>query len=100
MGAQTLTKKIGLTHNMKNLVLKHNMDISRTFPQSFDLTDLDCEEFKDFQEDFKFTFVIAYLKTVLKSDEKFTKLNFNKVMICLALIERRVYILSGRFLLE
>ena len=56
--------KVGLTHNMKNLVLKHDMDISRVFPQSFDASGMNGEEFKDFLEDFKFTFVIAYLKTV------------------------------------
>ena len=50
---------------MKNLVWRHNMDIGRVFPQSFDISDPTSEEFKDFREDFKFTFVIAYLNTVM-----------------------------------
>ena len=31
-GQGSLTTKVGLTHNMKNLVWKHNMDIGRVFP--------------------------------------------------------------------
>ena len=32
LGQTSLTTKVGLTHNMKNLVWRHNMDISRVFP--------------------------------------------------------------------
>ena len=46
---------------MKNLVWIYNMDIGRTFPQSFDISDANSEEFKDFREDFKFTYVISFL---------------------------------------
>ena len=73
------------------------MDISRIFPQSYDVSDINSEEFKDFREDFKFTFVVAYLKAVRSSPEKFTKTNFEKVIICLAIAERRIHILSGQF---
>lgn len=38
-GQNSITTKVGLTHNMKNLVWKHNLDISRVFPQSFDISD-------------------------------------------------------------
>ena len=31
-GQNAITTKVGLTHNMKNLVWKHNMDIGRVFP--------------------------------------------------------------------
>jgi len=40
------------------------MDIARVFPQSFDISDPKSEEFKDFREEFKFTFVISFLNTV------------------------------------
>ena len=61
IGQNALTTKVGLTHNMKNLVWIYNMDIGRTFPQSFDISDANSEEFKDFREDFKFTYVISFL---------------------------------------
>ena len=38
------------------------MDIGRVFPQSFDISDPASEEYKDFREEFKFTFVISLLK--------------------------------------
>ena len=53
-GTKGLTTKIGLTHNMKNLIWHHNIDIGTLFPQSFDLSDPGSDEFKDFKEDFKF----------------------------------------------
>ena len=96
-GQNAITTKVGLTHNMKNLVWKHNMDIGRVFPQSFDVSDEDCAEFKDFREDFKFTFVISYLNTVKQSPVSFVKNNFEKVTIAIAIAERRVHILSGQF---
>lgn len=43
------------------------MDISRVFPQSFDISDPTSEEFKDFREEFKFTFVISLLKQAVQS---------------------------------
>ena len=67
MGESAITSKVGLTHNMKNLIWRENIDIGRVFPQSFDISDALSEEFKDFREDFKFTFVIAYLKQAANS---------------------------------
>ena len=85
---------------MKNLVWKHNIDISRVFPQSFDVSDPLSEEFKDFREEFKFTFVISLLNMIKQSPVSFTKSNFEKAIICLAIAERRINVLSGRFFLE
>ena len=85
---------------MKNLVWKHNMDIGRTFPQSFDISDATSEEFKDFREEFKFTYVVSFLNSVLKSKVNFIQQNFEKAILCLAIAERRCYILSGRFLAD
>jgi hypothetical protein len=39
---------------MKNLVWKHSKDIDVFFPESYDLSELTSEEFKDFKENFKF----------------------------------------------
>ena len=50
---------------MKNLVWRHNIDIGRVFPQSFDISDDKSEEVKDFREDFKFTGVVAFLNTAI-----------------------------------
>ena len=85
---------------MKNLVWRHNMDIGRVFPQSFDISDPTSEEFKDFREEFKFTYVVAFLNMVCQNKETFTKNNFEKVMIALALVERRNNVLSGRLFAE
>ena len=97
MGEGAITTKIGLTHNMKNLIWRENIDTGRVFPRSFDVSDQSTEEFKDFKEDFKFTFVTAYLNTALQSHSNFTKNNFWKVVIALVIAERRCHILSGRF---
>ena len=53
-GTKALTTKVGLTHNMKNLIWKHTIDIDAYFPVSYDLSDLKGDEIKDFHEDFKF----------------------------------------------
>ena len=58
------------------------------------------EEFKDFREEFKFTFVVSFLKTVSQQSVNFTKSNFEKVIIALAIVERRNTVLSGRLFAE
>ena len=82
---------------MKNLVWRKNIDIGRVFPQSFDISDPLSEEFKDFKEDFKFTFVVSFLNMAEYSPENFTKTNFEKLTIAIAIAERRIAILSGQF---
>jgi tubulin monoglycylase TTLL3/8 len=61
-GTKALTTKVGLTHNMKNLIWRHTIDIDAFFPQSYDLSDLKGDELKDFQEDFRYCQTIAFLK--------------------------------------
>ena len=80
---------------MKNLIWRQNIDIGRVFPQSFDISDPQSEEFKDFREDLKFTGVVSFLNSAAAS-ENFVKKNFEKVTIALAIAERRVHLLSGR----
>lgn len=97
-GVQLLSTKVGLTHSMKNLVWHHDFDIGTIFPQSFDISDADSAETQDFREDFKFGQVVAFLKTALAASNAFLKKNMVKVIICVAIAERRIFILSGRLL--
>lgn len=71
------------------------MDISRVFPRSFDISDTQSEEYKDFREDFKFTFVVSFLKTAEQSPVAWTKQNFEKLILAIGIAERRVKVLSG-----
>ena len=61
-GTKALTTKVGLTHNMKNLIWNYDMDINEVFPQSYDLTDFESDEFKDFISEIKFGQLLAFLK--------------------------------------
>ena len=66
-GTKALTTKVGLTHNMRNLVINKKFemrDMDAFFPWSYDLSDLEGEEFKDFKEDFKFCQVMGFMKQV------------------------------------
>ena len=83
---------------MKNLVWKHKMDIGRVFPQTFDVSDTMSNEFKDFKEDFKFTFIASYLKKIKREPAKFIKTEFDKVILTIAIAERRIKVLGGRLL--
>ena len=51
---------------MKNLVWQHDLDINEVFPQSYDLTDFESEEFKDFLSEMKFGQLVAFLKSTLQ----------------------------------
>ena len=66
-GTKALTTKVGLTHNMKNLVFKKSIEGDAFFPQSFDLSDLEGDEMRDFKEDFKFCQTVAFLKGIISS---------------------------------
>lgn len=93
-----MTTKVGLTHNIKNLVWHHKMDIGTVFPQSFDISEETGEETKDFKEDFKFAQVISFLKSVVKAQQAFIKKNRDKLILCLTLAERRVFMFSDEML--
>ena len=52
---------------MRNLVINKKFemrDMDAFFPWSYDLSDLEGEEFKDFKEDFKFCQVMGFMKQV------------------------------------
>lgn len=91
-GTKALTTKVGLTHNMKNLVWDKNgnQDIDAFFPQSYDLSDLKGDELKDFQEDFRFCQVLAFLKSALEQPKSALGKVLEKVMVALSICEKRL----------
>lgn len=87
-GTKALTTKVGLTHNMKNLVWERHLptdDIDAFFPQSYDLSDLKGDEVRDFQEDFRFMQVIAYLKWALEQPKAALGKSLDKIMVALSI---------------
>jgi tubulin monoglycylase TTLL3/8 len=46
-----ITTKVGLTHNLKNLIWHNNVDVDEFYPRCFDL--VEQTEFDDFVEEFK-----------------------------------------------
>ncbi len=92
-GTKALTTKVGLTHNMKNLIWRHQdsgLDIDAFFPQSYDLSDLKGDEVKDFQEDYRYCQVIGFLKTAVDFNKAMIAKNLDKIMIALSICERRI----------
>eukprot|EP00349_Pseudokeronopsis_sp_Brazil_P000359 CAMPEP_0202962186 /NCGR_PEP_ID=MMETSP1396-20130829/6290_1 /ASSEMBLY_ACC=CAM_ASM_000872 /TAXON_ID= /ORGANISM="Pseudokeronopsis sp., Strain Brazil" /LENGTH=138 /DNA_ID=CAMNT_0049682587 /DNA_START=163 /DNA_END=579 /DNA_ORIENTATION=- len=80
---------------MKNLIWRKNMDINMFFPSSFDLSDTEGDELKDFQQEVKFYQVISFLKQIsaISTHQQIQK-NMDKVLICLGICEKRIKILS------
>lgn len=50
------TTKVGLCRNLRNLIWFDNIDIDSFYPRCYDL--YDKNDFDDFVEDYKFTYVI------------------------------------------
>jgi len=82
-----LTKKSGLTKNLKNLIFK-NIDIDNFYPRCYDISERN--DFEDFMEDFKITKVISLLKEFSDNSnpEKFN--SSQKISCCLDIIERKI----------
>jgi hypothetical protein len=95
LGAKALTTKVGLTHMMKNLIWQHNIDIGNTFPQSYDLSNLNSEETMNFKEDCKFSQVISVLKVAAVDTNKNMMKNKELIAVAIAIAERRIFVLSG-----
>ena len=94
-GTKALTTKVGLTHNMKDLVWHYNMDIDEFFPTSYDLSELESDEMKDFKEDFKFCQVIAFLKLVQTWSTQTIAKNIDRIIIALSICEKRSKLLTN-----
>ena len=80
-----LTKKSGLTKNLKNLIYK-NIDIDNFYPRCYDISERN--DFEDFMEDFKITKVISLLKE-FQQDSR-TNISNEKLNSCLEIIERKL----------
>ena len=93
-GTKALTTKVGLTHNMKNLVWQHDLDINEVFPQSYDLTDFQSEEFKDFLNEMKFGQLVASLKSAMGMNEKSLSKVMERIIIAIGYVERRIKLMS------
>ena len=62
--ACAITTKVGLTHNLQNLIWFNNVDIDTFYPRCFDLAV--SEELDDFVEEFKAMKAESYVKTFVR----------------------------------
>lgn len=56
------------------------------------MSDLKGDEVKDFQEDFRFMQVIAYLKWALEQPKSALGKSLDKIMVALSICQRRVQV--------
>ena len=85
---------------MKHLVWQHDMDINEVFPQSYDLTDFESEEFKDFLSEMKFGQLVAFLRSALQmSAQNLAKpQTLERLTIAIGFLERRILMMSDAVL--
>ena len=90
----SITTKVGLARNIRNLVWFANEDTDRFYPRCHDLNDV--QEFDDFIEDFKLGKAIAVLRLITSlgnisgANENETRLLRFRVCISLNILERRL----------
>jgi tubulin monoglycylase TTLL3/8 len=58
----SITTKVGLARNIRNLTWSDPEDVDNFYPRCFDLNDI--SDFDDFLEDFKFSLALSILKSV------------------------------------
>lgn len=90
-----LTKKSGLTKNLKNLIFK-NIDIDNFYPRCYDISERN--DFEDFMEDFKITKVISLLKEYSEGSRTDKLISYQKIFNCLEIIERKLNEWNNPFL--
>lgn len=83
-----LTTKVGLCHNLRNLIWFNNVDIDTFYPRSFDL--IDAGEIADFTEDFKSVKAECILKDFYISGFKIQAVGEEKLLVALNICERRL----------
>lgn len=94
-----ITTKVGLCHNLKNLIWFENVDIDEFYPRCFDL--IEGGELDDFIEEFKVVKAESILKLYYMqkkrqlqnkatSEKKNTEIDDNKVQVALSICERRL----------
>ena len=62
--ATSITTKVGLCHNLKNLIWYNNIDVDTFFPSCFDLAV--NEDLDDFIEEFKAIKAESYVKIFVR----------------------------------
>lgn len=82
-----LTKKSGLTKNLKNLIFK-NIDIDNFYPRCYDISERN--DFEDFMEDFKITKLISLLKQFSENCRTENFISLKKIICCLEIIDRKI----------
>ena len=94
-----ITTKVGLCHNLKNLIWFENVDIDEFYPRCFDL--IEGGELDDFIEEFKVVKAESILKLYYMQkkrqlqnkpvpEQKITEIDDNKVQVALSICERRL----------
>lgn len=82
-----LTKKSGLTKNLKNLIFR-NVDIDNFYPRCYDISERN--DFEDFMEDFKITKLISLLKEFSENTRTENLISTQKIICCLEIIDRKI----------
>jgi len=90
----SITTKVGLARNIRNLVWFANDDTDKFYPRCHDLNDV--QEFDDFIEDFKLGKAISVLRlitslgTISGTNENETRLLKLRVCLSLNILEKRL----------
>ena len=74
------------------------MDINEVFPQSYDLTDKDSEEFKDFLAEMKFGQLVACLKGAMNMSQQSLQKNMDRIVVSIGYVDRRIKLMSEELL--
>ena len=75
----SITTKVGLARNIRNLIWFANEDTDDFYPRCYDLND--CQEFEDFLEDFKLGKAISVLR-LIESLKKMGGSNESEMQLC------------------
>ena len=82
-----LSTKVGLMHNIKNLVWFSGTEIDHFQPNSYDLADI---EVADFVEEFKLTKAESVLKTFEEKKQTLKDIGSTKITLAICITERRL----------
>eukprot|EP00826_Nyctotherus_ovalis_P036353 TRINITY_DN3214_c0_g1_i2.p1 TRINITY_DN3214_c0_g1~~TRINITY_DN3214_c0_g1_i2.p1 ORF type:complete len:671 (+),score=171.15 TRINITY_DN3214_c0_g1_i2:298-2310(+) len=82
-----LSTKVGLLHNLKNLVWFDGTEVDALYPNAYDLADV---EVPDFVEEFKLTKAESVLKHCAAKEGKLSELEMAKLIISINIGERRL----------
>jgi tubulin monoglycylase TTLL3/8 len=91
--AAAITTKVGLCHNLKNLIWFNNVDIDNFYPRCFDLAIQ--EDLEDFIEEFKAVKAECYVKIFVREmrasqGEKGSSVSDKVLKVALKVCEKRL----------